>query len=974
MRLILPIFVFLFFSYPEVALSQEEENGFIRGKVYEESGLTLPGARVKVVGQSAGAKTDLDGNFSITIAPGTYALEISSLAKDTIQLADIVVKAGEATVIENVTLFEASIMTSTVVVTKERIENSENAVLSLKKSQTNMIDGMSAESFKKIGDSDAAGAMKRIPGISVAGGKYVYVRGLGDRYNKTVLNGMNIPGLDPDRNTLQLDIFPTNILDNIIVNKSFIAELPADFTGGIVDIGLKSFPEKQQRSFSVSLGYNPFFHFNNQYLDYNGGKTDFLGFDDGTRTIPTEGLRDNQIPQYVDALTSTEDAATYESILKGFDPNMAAYEKMSLMDMSLSASFGNQFKKEKVTIGYNVIGSYSNTTEFYQDAVFARYLIAPDQNATVLDSGNYQRGNFGTNNTLLTGMAGIAFKTNQSKYVINVLHIQNGESRAGEYAFYNYAVGSTFEGEQTNLTYTQRSMTNIYIGGKYDFFEKGKGWKFEWKVAPTLSIQNDPDIRFTRFEIRGDSSLIGTEAGLPVRIWRNLNEKSVSSKLDWQKDYKVMKRPSHVKFGVAYTYKLRNYNIRSFQLNPRNVPTTGDPDEILAEENLWPYNGDISSGTTYGILFVPNNPNEFSSNAMNAGGYVSTEISPATRLKATIGVRAEYYLQNYTGQNQTGTIVLNNDKVLENLGIFPTLNLVYATTDKQNLRFSYGRTVARPSFKEMSYAEIFDPITGRTFIGGLFSDINTAGADTIVYWDGDLRSTDIHNFDIRWEMFHGIGQTVSISAFYKMFFDPIEIVQFTIQQGTFQPRNVGDGTVLGGELELRQSLKFMSEKMKNFNLTLNVTYTYSRIKFSQSEKQSREDYARAGQTIGDYRDMAGQAPYVINAGFAYNGSNEEDAGFLKGFEIGAYYNVQGRTLQYVGVANLPDIYTVPFHSLNLNINKAFGEKGQYRIGLKASNLLNDKKESVFFTHNTQEEYFQSLAPGTRISLRFGMNF
>ena len=268
-------------------------------------------------------------------------------------------------------------------------------------------------------------------------------------------------------------------------------------------------------------------------------------------------------------------------------------------------------------------------------------------------------------------MAGIAFKSNQSKYVINVLHVQNGESRAGEYDFYNYAVGSTFEGRQTNLTYTQRSMTNIFIGGKHDFFEKGKGWKFEWRVAPTLSIQNDPDVRFTRYEIRGDSSLIGTEAGFPVRIWRNLNEKSVNSKLDWTKEFKVWDRKANFKFGAAYTYKTRDYVIRNFQLNPRNVATTGDPDELLSEENLWMNYGSNIEGTGYEVMFVPNNPNKFKSNASNAGAYVSAEISPATRLKATLGFRSEYYVQYYEGQNQTGSIVLNKDsanhKVLETL-------------------------------------------------------------------------------------------------------------------------------------------------------------------------------------------------------------------------------------------------------------------------------------------------------------------
>ena len=149
-----------------------------------------------------------------------------------------------------------------------------------------MIDGISSAAFRKTGDSDAASAMKRVPGVSLAGGKYIYVRGLGDRYNKTVLNGLDIPGLDQDRNTLQMDIFPTNVIENMIVHKSFNGDLPADFTGGLIDIELKSFPDKRVRQVSLQGGYNTNYHFRSDYLSYEGGKLDFLGMDDGTREIP----------------------------------------------------------------------------------------------------------------------------------------------------------------------------------------------------------------------------------------------------------------------------------------------------------------------------------------------------------------------------------------------------------------------------------------------------------------------------------------------------------------------------------------------------------------------------------------------------------------------------------------------------------------------------------------------------------------
>jgi hypothetical protein len=417
------------------------------------------------------------------------------------------------------------------------------------------------------------------------------------------------------------------------------------------------------------------------------------------------------------------------------------------------------------------------------------------------------------------------------------------------------------------------------------------------------------------------------------------------------------------------TWKERDFNIQSFALNIRNVPLTGNPDELFYPENLWPLNGDVTSGTTYDANFIPVNPNQFNSNAIYSGAYVSTILSPIKNFKAILGLRTEYYSQRYTGQDQLGTNVLNNEVVLQEVDLFPSLNFVYSVTEKQNLRLSATKTIARPSFKELSYAEIYDPITGRTFIGGLFRDANDGAG--IEYWDGNLQSTDIYNFDLRWEIFYGVGQTVSISAFYKFFNNPIEIVQFATQSGSFQPRNVGDGRVAGTEIEVRQGFGFIKESWSALGVVTNITITESRIDLSLTEYLSRVDNARTGQVVNTFRDMAGQAPLVINAGLAYSGGEK---GFWKNFEAGVYYNVQGRTLLYAGIVDRPDIYTVPFHSLNMNINKSFGEDKKTSVGLKVSNLLNDYREEVYQSFNADDQYFTRLGIGTTIQLKLTHNF
>lgn len=950
-----------------LSISTFSQNSIIRGIVFEnETGETLPGAVVAIPTTGVAVATDFDGAFTLKVSPGTYTLNISFISFETKVIENVKVNENQTLNIGEIGLSEASTGLEEVVVKVEAIKNSENAMLKMKMRSTNVIDGISADNLRKIGDSDAASSMKRVSGASVEGGKYVFVRGLGDRYTKTTLNGVDIPGLDPDRNSLQMDIFPTNIIDNLVVYKSFSAELPADFTGGIIDIDTKDFPEEKSGSVSISAGYNPQFHFNKNYLTYEGGKTDFLGFDDGTREIPATG----NIPQFSDVVGNPdgEKATRYKEILGNFNPTLAAMQRASFMDYSLGSSFGNQINKEKVTHGYNLALSYKNNTEFYQDVIYGRYGLEGDPDINQKVVRELQTGNYGVNNVLISALGGYSVKTKNAKYNVKSLFLQNGESKAGVFDYFNSDQGAVFNGYQHNLEYNQRTLANLLISGEHRF--DSSNIDVEWKVSPTISRIKDPDIRFTRYEIRGNLFVVGTEAGFPERIWRELEEENIVSLVNTTKTFKVSEKDVKLNFGARHTYKNRDFSVRNFLLNVRDMTLTGDPNELLQPENIWPYNGQVSKGTTYEVSFLPSNPNQFNANVNNYATYLSSEFTPVNRLKAIIGVRVEKYTQRYTGTDQLKVNVLNNDIVLDDLDLFPTANLVYSLTEKQNLRGSYSQTIARPSLKELSYAEIYDPITGRTFIGGLFRDANDQAG--VVYWDGNLQSSDIQNFDLRWETFGTYGQMFSVGAFYKQFKNPIEIVQFATQAGAFQPRNVGDGTVLGAEFEFRKSLMFIADTLRNFKFTTNITLVESRIKYSETEKESRIANARTNQpAIGDYRNMAGQAPYIINSGFSFGGAEK---GFWNGFEAGIYYNVQGPTLQFVGIVDRPDIYTVPFHSLNFNMNKTAGKEKNINLGFKVSNILLDKKELVFKSFDSEDQFFTSINPGINFSFSLSYKF
>lgn len=970
------LLVVLFTAFAAVAAAQ---TGTIRGSIIEDSnGETLIGVNVLVVDTTAvvpkGTVTDLDGKFTLMLAPGTYDIQVSYITYQTMTIEDVVVEEGEVTLLENIRLKESNMELQEVVITAEAVRTSEVALLSMKKKSAAIMDGISASKMRLVGDATAVEAAKRVTGVSIEDGKYVYIRGLGDRYTKTTLNGVDIPGLDPDKNSLQMDIFPTNLINNMMVSKNFTAELPADFTGGIMNVETKDFPEERIIDASVGIGFNPDMHFNSDYLTYSGGGTDFLGFDDGTRALPRFATSNN-IPTPISGASD----AQVNDFVSSFSPELAAQRQSSFMDYSASFTVGDQVeitKKDSAEgynnydpkLGYVFSLSYKADYTYYDDVVYGEYQRLIDPDVYELRYANLLEGQMGEESRLLGGLAGLAFKTRYSKLRLTGMHLQSGTSRAGIFRIDNSvdAVGqSGYLAESHNLEYNERRLTNVLLHGEHVL--KDSGWEIDWRLSPTLSSSDDPDIRKTAYTFEPtDTAFFAGAGGNPSRIWRNLDEINATGKLDITKNYKFLAKDAKFKFGGSHTYKQRDYEILFFDIQffgSQDWPNP-DPATVLDPENIYP-------GESNNIYYQSGNndpnPNAYQSNSNTSGFYFSNEMNVLPNLKTILGLRAEYFIMRHTGRDQayaSGDFEngnnLDNDIVLESFDLFPSVNFIYALTEEQNIRLSYTRTIARPSFKELSFAQILDPLTNRIFNGALFEYDD---------WNGDLIETRINNVDLRWELYKERGQMFSVSAFYKQFDSPIELVRIPEQQTTteFQPRNVGNGTLLGVELELRKHLGFIAESLQNLRVSGNVTFVYSRIDMTETEFESRLTYEKTGQTIDDQRAMAGQAPYVINGGLSY--SNQD-----MGLETGIFYNVKGPTLYIVGVGLYPDVYNEPFHSLNFSFNKKLGKEGNTSIDFKVSNLLDDDIESYFSSFEAEDQPFSRLSPGRTFSIGLSHSF
>lgn len=922
----------------------QAQTGKVSGKIIDsEFNDVLAFANVLVEGTQKGATSDFDGNYSLDLEPGTYTIVFSFIGYDSKKITDIKVENNQTTDV-NISLNPSSTMLSEVVITTTVSRNTEQSVLNLQKNSATLLDGLSIESIKKTGASSIASAIKSVPGVSVQEGKFVFVRGLGDRYTKSILNGMDIPGLDPDKNTIQMDIFPTNILENIIIVKSASAELPADFTGGVVDIVTKDIPSKKQMQFSISGSFNPSMHFKENYVNYKGGATDFLGFDDGTRALPINKFQNIPNP-------AASNNNILEPITRTFNQKLATSTSLSTPDFSFGFSYGNQFQVGDNKLGFIASLDYKNTTTFYEGFENGIYQKPEENDAYNLRFDRRQQGDLGANNVLASLLTAFTFKTQNSKYKLNLLHIQNGESRAALFD-QRTELSNVIDVVKDNLEYTERSISNILLSGYHT--NEDASFITEWNVSPSLSRVYDKDVRLTTFieEDNGDFN-ISSDAGFPNRIWRNLEEINAVGKVDFTKKYSLFDQKAALKFGGLYSYKQREFSINNYEISFINLSPTifnGDPDAILASDNIW--TRATNRGTYIRGNFEP--ANSFDANQSTASAYISNEFKIGEKLRTILGLRSEYFSSYFTGQNNTGSVFYNNTQLLDEIDFFPSANLIYAIDENMNFRGSYSKTTARPSFKEKSLVQISDLLTGTIFLGNI-----------------DLKPSYIDNFDFRFEVFGKDAQMFAISSFYKKFTDPIELVAFSvIAPNQFTPRNSPSATVIGLEFEARKHFGFISEGLKNLKMNLNVSLIDSKIEMAKGagqEYESRQIFARDNETIKDTRALQGQSPFLVNTGLSYE--NE-----TIGFESAVSFNVQGKTLEVVGFGKNPDVFVQPFNSLNLNLSKNIGKDKNSTISLKIDNILDEKRESLYESFGAEKVPFSLRQPGTAFSLGYSYSF
>ena len=887
-----------------------------------ETGEPLIGATAQIVGTSTGAVADLDGKATMVIDPGTYDLEVSFVSYENKKITSVEVKEGESTLL-NVALGSDVVGLEEVVVTAEAIKSSENALLTIQKKSATLFDAISSDQFSRNGDSDVGSAIKRVTGVTVEGGKYVYVRGLGDRYSKTVLNRADIPGLDPNKNSVQLDVFPSNLISNLIVYKTFSPELPGNFTGGYVNIETKDFPDNFTFKASASVGFNTQSSFRDDHLTFEGGENEILGFGSNGREIPSiiEGVERRDFPQNGEELNEFSDAF--------FGRQFANRTKNTTLDHRFSFSVGDQKTLFNKPFGYIASISYSRSFDSYNDGATGRY-ERPTTTSTVLQETRDLLDWRSDENVLWGAMLSGSLKLNDfNKVKLNLLHNQSG-TNTGRYqvGFWNNS-GDRPNIETRTLQYLERAFSNGQLSGEHNI-EALNNLEIKWISSFTTSSQEEPDVTFFTNEFARDENgnpedyRISLSYRRPSKYYRDLQEDNWDNKLDFTLPINLWNDlTGKIKIGGAYTRKDREFSEDRYEFTFR-PPYDGSGDDYFSLENL---------GNGVNVEFATAPENNYEATQEIFAGYLGVETFLTKKLRLNGGARFESTRQELESVNG-----IRGELDLDDL--LPSVNFTYELVENMNLRLSYNKTLARPTFREFAPLSTFD------FAGGGIQSGNS-----------QLERTLIDNFDFRWEYYPRSGEYLAISPFYKRFENPIENTILNTTDLQFQWQNRDEATLIGLELEARKNLDFITPALDKFRVNVNVTLVDSEVELAQEELDRIRQFDPG---FDSDRELFGQSPYVINAGLQY--FNDE-----KGMDISLTYNVFGERLFLVSTETGTLGYEKPRPDLGLNIRKSLSER--WRLTLRAQNLLNPDTNFELDFRGT-DVVWQRFTTGRRFSLGF----
>ena len=890
-----------------------DENSIITGTVIEEStGKPLPGVLVAIIGTKFSTLTDAQGKFYFRKMPaGQYILEFSLFSFSTKVVDEVVVVDKEATVL-NVSLAEMNgVLDEVVIKTVKAKTESVQSLLTMQKNSIRVSDGISAESIKRTPDRTTSDVLRRISGTSIQDNKFVIVRGLNDRYNTTYLNGSPLPSTEPDKKAFSFDIFPANMLDNLVINKTASPDLPGEFAGGIIEINTKSTPEKDFQSITVGAGYNTI----------TTNKTKFQANDIkvGLPSYFPSSAEFHFIQGTAKGSEKTESGILQiDELSKKYQTDWSVDEGKFDPNTNFQFTLGRYFKFNGTQSLGLLASATNNVTNVFGVGSLKEYETAGDLRKS-FNSNNYRK------QKLLGAIVNLSLKLNtNNRFSFKNLYSITSESRfTDRLGTKNITDAEPTMSSSTNRLFTENKIYTGQLIGEH-FLPESK-IKIGW-VGSYSNVQREvPSERRNTYDYiqysDGTQSVptapfAGNNVGLdnPGSIFTSNNNESIfSSKIDISKKLEFSDNFSaDIKIGGITQSRNRKFQARQLGY----VPFSGRVNGVnWSQDNT--FNGIIATlpnatifnSANMGILST--SPTNLSGLTLFEGTKGSDYYDAESNLDAGYlmidnvfnkwriiwGARIENYSQNLNSIDEAVLPVVVDDTQLD---ILPSFNLIYSLNKKQNLRMSGSKTLNRPEFRELAPFLFYDFDTR----------FNTSG-------NPNLKITDIYNADLRYEYFLGKGQMLSVSTFYKNFKNPIELQALANNSNVYQ--NASSGTNYGVELEFRllASTLFGAKE----NKFLDDLTIFSNLAVIRSEVDISNLTPTAVKT-----PLQGQSPYVFNAGLQY--INKE-----AGWSFAANTNRVG------------DRITIHGNQTTGNTAPAFWEKSRTFLDFQiAKNLLKNKIE------------------------------
>ena len=942
--------IFLLFSWLSACIALAQ-TGSINGTVFDKnSSEPLMFCNVVIEGTTFGGTTDMDGKYLIEgVNAGTHSLVITYLSYADKKIEEVEVKAGSMTTMD-IAMEEASAQLAEIVVKAKAVRNSENSVMALQKKSAMIQDGISSQEISRYGASDAAASMKKVTGASVVDGKFIYVRGLGDRYSTAQLNGQQLPSTDPYRNSVKLDLIPANLLDNIITSKSFTPDQPGNFTGGNINLATKDFPEQFTLSLSTSFSMNDQTTFKNNFRTFEGGKLDWLGYDDGTRERPEVLTDENNLEELraADVVFVARNDENIANMLhdasRSLSTQMTSTTQVAPINYGTSFSVGNRVKMFDRPLGFLVSLQHSRSFSNYDNGISANWDEAGG--ATRLKTLRYLNEHKSVESPQVGGLLTLAYKLSETDKIVLTSIYNHTADKTSLYQVGAWPEVTPINKYESNyLEWKERSLENYQLRGEHIFAGLRKA-KLTWTGSYTRSHQVEPDIRlfvntFIDIDNNGEMErryyIDQSEHALPKHFYRDLSDSQWQGAADFSLPIlQERSKNNKLKVGGNFSNKDRVFSEQQFQIEERKgLLYDGNPDAYFGADNTGILeiedNGRYLFGNYVQNTTIPRNSYTGFERIGAAYAMAFFEITP--NFKAVGGVRMETTNMFVETFDTMGTI--------QSTDFLPSLNLVYALNEEMNLRASYTQTLARPNMREMAPFSSFDPKDGFIFSG------NTA-----------LQMTTIQNIDLRWEWYLRAGELLAVSTYYKKFNNPIvkafrptaaEEVYFT---------NVESAEVQGIELEMRKSLDFI-DVLKDFRIGFNASLIRS---VEQIDSLSLAENRALNPDFADTRNFEGQSPYLINANISYLNS-------LSGIDATLAFNSFGDRRYAINRYGLNDINEKGRSQLDFNLKKTFGNNFVVKFGI--GNLLNAKYRRTV-EYKGEEYIYQDYTRGRTYS--FGLTY